>query len=718
LSLLNLEAHLNPQQLEAVTTILGPLLVIAGAGSGKTRTIVYRLAYLMDQGIDSSSILLLTFTKKAASSMLQRTSELVGMESNRVRGGTFHGFAHRMLRIYGHLVGLPLNFVILDRTDVQNIFGMLVKEMDLAGKGKRFPSKATLAAMASKLANTGMSVRELIRNEFSHMESEILSIEAVMRGYAQYKQVNGLVDYDDLLLYWLQVLREHSTVREAVGRECQFIMVDEYQDTNRLQAEMVRLVATGHDNVMAVGDDAQSIYAFRGANYRNILDFPNHFPGTKIIVLEKNYRSTQPNLDCANAIIASGEQYFTKRLCAHRPGGVRPLLYGAVDEGDQAIFVANRIEECLQNGIPAHEIAVLFRAAFHSFHLEAELKARSIPFVKRGGQALVEASHIKDLLSLLRMLINPLDRLATTRVLCLIKGLGPKAADRMLAEMLRSEDPWQYMAVGAFKGAWADAVRDLGRLLQDIRSKEDMGLFTAIKLLLEWYRPYLEMHYYDDYPKRLQELQQLLAMSNRYADTMDMLTDLTLEAPDMTQEDAGRVCLSTIHSAKGLEWQAVFLISLCEGRFPSHFAESDQELDEERRLFYVAVTRAKDLLCLSCPAFIYVPGGGNIPVIPSRFLKEIPGELFSVLRYEGLTSGVKERISTGPKFAESRPAVTAALREGVANAYGVGMKVRHSIFGAGLVKRCLGPNKIVVAFDTAGEKTLNTTVAKLTIIDH
>lgn len=716
MSSLQLEIHLNPQQLEAVTTVLGPVLVIAGAGSGKTRTIVYRLAYLMEQGVEPSNILLLTFTKKAAASMLQRAGELAGLEVNRVKGGTFHGFSHRMLRSYGHLAGLSRDFVIMDRSDVQNVFAMLAKEMDLGGKGSRFPNKATLAAMSSKIANTGMSVAELLRNDFSHMEAERQAIEAVMNAYGVYKRENGLVDYDDLLLHWLRVLQEYPHVREAVGRECQFIMVDEYQDTNRLQAEMVRLVATGHDNVMAVGDDAQSIYAFRGANYRNILEFPEHFSGARIIVLEKNYRSTQPNLDCANAIIASGEQYFTKRLQAHRPGGAPPLLYAARDEGEQAAFVADRIEECLRKGIPGHEIAVLFRAAFHSFHLEAELKARGIAFVKRGGQTLVEASHIKDLLSLLRMVINPVDRLAATRVLCLIKGLGPKAAERILAEMLRAEDPWQCLASGAFRGVWASSVQDLGQLLQGIRNAQEMGLATILRRIMEWYRPYLEIHYYDDHPKRLQELQQLLAMSDRYSDPLDMLTDLTLEVPDMTQDDAGKVCLSTIHSAKGLEWRAVFLLSLCEGRFPSHFAEDENELDEERRLFYVAVTRARDLLCISCPAFIYVPSGGNIPVIPSRFLKEIPGELFSVLRYEGLATGVEERISTRALPVKVRPAVTAALQEGATNVYGVGMKVRHSIFGAGLVKRCLAKDKIVVAFDAGGEKTLNTTIAKLTIL--
>lgn len=714
MSSLRLEINLNPQQIEAVTTVLGPVLVIAGAGSGKTRTIVYRLAYLMEQGVEPSNILLLTFTKKAAAAMLQRASELAGVGVNQVKGGTFHGFSHRMLRIYGHLAGLSRDFVIMDRSDVQNVFSMLVKEMDLAGKGSRFPNKATLAAMSSKIVNTGLSVAELLRNDFSHMESERQAIEAVMNAYSAYKKANGLVDYDDLLLYWLKVLQEHSHVREAVGRECQFIMVDEYQDTNRLQARMVRLVATGHDNVMAVGDDAQSIYAFRGANYKNILEFPKHFPGARIIVLEKNYRSTQPNLDCANAIIASGEQYFTKRLQAHRPGGSPPLLYAARDEAEQASFVADRIEECLQKGIPGHEIAVLFRAAFHSFHLETELKARGIAFVKRGGQALVEASHIKDMLSLLRMVINPVDRLAVTRVLCLIKGLGPKAADRILADMLRAEDPWQCLAFGTFRGSWASSVQSLGRLLQGIRN-EELDIANILKRLMEWYRPYLELHYYDDYPKRLQELQQLLALSGRYADALDMLTDLTLEAPDMTQDDAGRVCLSTIHSAKGLEWRAVFLISLCEGRFPSHFAEGEDELDEERRLFYVAVTRARDLLCISCPAFIYVPGGGNMPVIPSRFLKEIPSELFTVLRYEGLTAGIEKRIYTKSAL-ESGPAVTVALQEGMTNAYTAGMRVRHSIFGTGLVKRCLAKDKIVVVFDVGGEKTLNTTIAKLTIL--
>lgn len=707
---------MNPQQLEAVTTVLGPVLVIAGAGSGKTRTIVYRLAYLMEQGVEPSNILLLTFTKKAAASMLQRAGELAGLDVNRVKGGTFHGFSHRMLRSYGHLAGLSHNFVIMDRADVQNVFAMLLKEMGFGGKGSRFPNKATLAAMSSKIANTGMSVAELLRNDFSHMEAERQAIEAVMNAYGVYKRENGLVDYDDLLLHWLRVLQEYPHVREAVSRECQFIMVDEYQDTNRLQAEMVRLMATCHDNVMAVGDDAQSIYAFRGANYRNILEFPKQFPGTRIIVLEKNYRSTQPNLDCANAIIANGEQYFTKRLQAHRSGGVPPLLYAARDEGDQAAFVADRIEECLRKGIPGHEIAVLFRAAFHSFHLEAELTARGIAFVKRGGQTLVEASHIKDLLSLLRMVINPVDRLAATRVLCLIKGLGPKAAGRILAEMLRAEDPWQYLVSGAFRGVWASSVQALGQLLQGIRNAQEMGLATILRRIMDWYRPYLEIHYYDDHPKRFQELQQLLAMSDRYSDPLDMLTDLTLEVPDMTQDDAGKVCLSTIHSAKGLEWRAVFLLSLCEGRFPSYFAESENEFDEERRLFYVAVTRARDLLCISYPAFVYVPGGGNIPVIPSRFLKEIPGELFSVLRYEGLATVVEERIFTRSLPVKGRPAVTAALQKDATNVYGIGMKVRHSIFGAGLVKRCLAKDKIVVAFDAGGEKTLNTTIAKLTIL--
>ena len=718
---------LNPEQLEAVETIDGPVLVIAGAGSGKTRTLVFRVARLIQAGVDPSQILLLTFTRKAATTMLSRASELIGPRCEQVAGGTFHGFAHGMLRKYAHIMGYPNTFTILDRSDVQELLQFLAKDLDLTGPGKRFPNKAALASIVSKAANRELGLRDMFEKELPHLLTELEGMEKLISAYSTYKKNHALMDYDDLLVVWRDTLKADPGVREAVGRKFRYIMVDEYQDTNTIQADIIRLMATGHDNVMVVGDDAQSIYSFRGANFKNILEFPKVFPGARIIKLERNYRSTQPNLDCTNAIIANARERFTKRLVAQREGGSPPRLYTARDEVDQARFVAEQISSLVKEGIKSSEISVLFRAGFHSFHLETELKNRSMPFVKRGGMLLTEAAHIKDLLSLLRLLINPLDRIALARTLFLIERLGEKGVEKIFSGMIKSKDPFELLADYETKAAWGKSVRDLGLLMRELQDTPS-DLPEVLARLEEWYRPHLERIHAEDYPKRLQELGYLKGMAERYEDAVSMLADFALEHQEEGEtNDQDRVCLSTMHSAKGLEWKAVFVLSLAEGRFPSPSARS-AEIEEERRLFYVAATRAKDLIYFCYPAFITVSGTGLLPAKPSRFLGEIPPNFVEVIKTaphmgqrldRGLTDSSSYALNTcGQTHMPDMPASrseTQPDQEG--RQFHQGTRVRHPIFGPGRVMKVVGPEKVQVLFDAAGEKTLHTAYAKLSVID-
>ncbi|MGB9712251.1 MAG: ATP-dependent helicase [Dissulfurimicrobium sp.] len=723
-----LSENLNPEQLEAAMTLKGPVLVIAGAGSGKTRTLVFRVANLVRSGIEPFRILLLTFTKKAASTMLSRASELIGQRCEQVAGGTFHGFANSMLRRYAHVAGYPKTFTILDRLDAQDLLQFLAKELGLAGPGKHFPGKAALASIVSKAANRDLGIDGLFEKEMPHLLPELDGMKRLVSVYNEYKKVHALMDYDDLLIVWRDVLKTDLSVREAIGDRFQYIMVDEYQDTNTIQAEIIRLMATGHDNVMAVGDDAQSIYSFRGANFKNILDFPKVFPGTKIIKLERNYRSTQPNLDCTNAIIANAQERFAKRLLAQRTGGRPPRLYIARDEQDQARFVAEEISRLIKSGHRPSETAVLFRAGFHSFHIEAELKNRSIPFIKRGGMLMAEAAHIKDLLCLMRLLINPLDRLALNRVLFMFERLGEKGAEKIFADMVKSDDPIERLTGYETKAAWGDAVRGLGALIKGLQNTQ-LGLQDIIARLTDWYRPHLERIHPEDYPKRLQELDYLRGIAVRYEDAVSMLADLVLEQPEEDEagsSDRDRICLSTIHSAKGLEWKTVIIISMAEGRFPTTGARDGDLLEEERRLFYVASTRAKDNLYFCYPAFITVSGSGLMPAKPSRFLKEIPSNFIEIIKskddatYRSDGGGARCRQPGYQRDYDNTQASAAVETEAAAmdepGMFKAGERVRHPIFGPGRVTQIMGHEKVKVFFDATGEKTLHLAYAKLSRI--
>jgi len=992
---LDYAAALNPQQLAAVTAADGPSLVIAGAGSGKTRTLIYRVAYLIDKGIDPTSILLLTFTRKASQEMLQRAGLLIGARSERVAGGTFHSVANTLLRRYGRPIGLEPGFTILDRGDAEDLIALVRNQLGLNEKDKRFPRKGTIAEVFSKCENTLASLEDVLLGEFAHFAEHLNDLDRLRNAYVAAKRQKQLMDYDDLLAKLRELLGVHEPTRQAISQNFRYILVDEYQDTNRLQADLVRKLAATHENVMAVGDDAQcviegtpiltpkgyrpveslrvgdmvlsgggngrlvesrvsgksrsvharylcvkthagrkvffspnhlcfakirsgsgrwyvylmhredlgyrigvtrlprynnetsrpqmrtaheqgerlwlleacatrqeaqyreallglryqipqalfrpekrrqktlkmtnaqaaalfqefgqngerllkdygllyeyptylpkssksrgriainllmasasnkvekrqrqghelaveslhgweavkdmqgaskqkgywrlrryskdykallelareiesrlrgrghqaaiaykgkfvaasgiqgsfmtipaagllpgmmvpvvkgrnattdiiesvewvdntdekpfydleiehshnivsggiishnSIYAFRGATFRNIMDFPTLFPGTKVYKLEENYRSTQPILNLANEIIQGATEKYSKHLFTRKLDGPLPALVQAGGENAQSRFIAQRILELREGGVPLDEIAVLFRSSFHSFDLEIELSRRNLPFVKRGGFKFIETSHVKDLLAHLRVIENPLDAVSWNRLLMLVEGVGPKKAQDLIASFVRSEQP--LAALREVSGRSSRPLKDLAIMLEEAGRSASLTPAEQVNEVYRYYLPILKEHY-DDYPKRMRDLEHLYAIAERYAGLNDFLADLALEPPDASVADveAGdrddeRLVLSTIHSAKGLEWQCVFVIWTVDGRFPSAYSfTSDEELEEERRLFYVAVTRAKKHLHLTYPINVYDKATGAVLSKPSRFLDAVPSSM-------------------------------------------------------------------------------------------
>jgi DNA helicase-2/ATP-dependent DNA helicase PcrA len=643
---LDYEQALNSQQFAAVSAAEGPALVIAGAGSGKTRTLVYRLAYLIDRGINPSTILLLTFTRKAAQEMLMRAGALIGARTERVTGGTFHSVANTLLRRYGRPIGLDPGFSILDRSDAEDLISLVRGQLGLNEKTRRFPRKGTIAEMLSKCENTLESLEEVVLGEFSHFSEHLEDLAKLKRAYEQAKRERQLLDYDDLLAKLRQLLSEDESSRLAISAQYRCILVDEYQDTNRLQADLIRKLAGTHDNVMVVGDDSQSIYAFRGATFRNIIEFPTLFPGTTIYKLEENYRSTQPILNLANEIIQGAAERYSKRLFTRKLDGPLPVLVQAVGENTQSRFVAQRILELREEGVPLTEIAVLFRSSFHSFDLEIELSRRNLPFVKRGGFKFIETAHVKDLLAHLRVVKNPLDAVSWNRLLLLVEGVGPKKAQSLITSFIDSPRPLD--ALREVGGRSSHGLKELARVLEEAARSDSKTPAEQVEEIYSYYLPILREQY-DDYPKRMRDLEHLYTMAERYQRLEDFLADLALEPPDESvadveagDRDGERLVLSTIHSAKGLEWQCVFVIWAVDGRFPSAYSFlADEELEEERRLFYVAVTRAKHHLFLTYPINVYDKATGSILSKPSRFLDDVPPSLLDTwaLVEEGGPSG-------------------------------------------------------------------------------
>ncbi|MCP9456562.1 MAG: ATP-dependent helicase [Nitrospira sp.] len=629
-------AVLNPQQLAAVTAGDGPALVIAGAGSGKTRTLVYRVAYLIDAGVDPSNILLLTFTRKAAQEMLERAAQLIGANAQRVCGGTFHSVANVLLRRYGRSIGVEPGFTILDRGDAEDLIGLCRTQSGFNEKTARFPRKGTIMELFSKSENTLRSLEDVLLEEFPHFADHIDELTKLHHAYRMAKRQKQLLDYDDLLVLLRQLLATDEAVRTAISNQYRYILVDEYQDTNRLQAEVVRRLAATHDNVMVVGDDSQSIYAFRGATFRNIMEFPDLFPGTTVYKLEENYRSTQPILNLANSIIEVAAEKYTKRLFTRTLDGPLPVLVEAAGEHAQSRFVVQKILELREEGVSLSDMAVLFRSSFHSFDLEIELARAGVPFIKRGGVKFIETAHVKDVLAHVRVVTNPLDQVSWHRVLMLVDGVGPKKVQDLLALLAKADRPSDALRAGG--GRAGRALQSLADMLDELAVARRTSPAACITHVYEYYLPILKDQY-DDYPKRMKDLDHLHTIAENYAEVDEFLADLALEPPDgsmvdveAAEQDDERLVLSTIHSAKGLEWEAVFVIGVVDGRFPSAYSVmTNEELEEERRLFYVAVTRARRHLFLTYPINVYDKTSGMVLSKPSRFLHSVPADLLDVL---------------------------------------------------------------------------------------
>ena len=632
-----LQIKLNQAQREAVQTIDGSLLVIAGAGTGKTATLTARVAYMIEQGIEPDSILLLTFTRKAAQEMIDRAAGLFGTRCYEVEGGTFHSFAHTLLRKYGEYVGWK-TFSMIDTADVEDIISYQMEEMNLIGSDSSFPSKRTARVIFGKSVNWGTSIEEVVKKEYGEYEDCVDDLKTLWDEVDWYKVFHGLLDYDDLLMYARKLLEEQPGLRVNLSWNHRYIMVDEYQDTNAIQAQIVRLLADCHDNVMAVGDDAQSIYAFRGANYRNILEFPEQFPGAKIVRLEENFRSVQPVLSLTNAVIGQAKAGFQKTLYSSRSSEMLPQLVHVNEESQQSEYVVQRIQELQQDGMLLSEMAVLIRSGFLSHDLELELGAAHLPFVKVGGLKFMEARHIKDMLAYLRVLGNIKDSLAWYRILTLIPGIGAKTAQKMFGQLLEQEQPFRWLAEYPGKGKFQEEVQRLGKVLS---VSLPYAPSAQLERLIAYYLPFLrEIEDSDqEYIRRQQGLDHLVIMAGKYQDTVSFLTNLALDPPNessgedlLVDEEDERpqdmLTISTIHSAKGLEWKAVFVLWLTEGRFPSLYAYEDEErLEEERRLLYVAMTRAKDELHLCVPEYFDYRAGMTF-FQPSAFLQEIPETLY------------------------------------------------------------------------------------------
>jgi DNA helicase-2/ATP-dependent DNA helicase PcrA len=618
----DLSADLNPEQAAAATHGSGPLLIIAGAGTGKTRTLIYRVAHLIDTGVKAERILLLTFTRRAAQEMLSRAERLVGGSSRKVHGGTFHATGHRLLRRFGAAAGLPRDFTIMDQGDSADLMQLSRSQLGYAAKGKRFPKKETLQYVYSRHLNTSISIEDILRDDYPQFVDYLEDFGKIYGDYTARKQQRNLVDYDDLLLFWAMLLEGSPEIGGRISSLYDQILVDEYQDTNVLQARILKGMCTTHSNITVVGDDAQSIYSFRGANFRNILGFPKQFDGTTVVTLEQNYRSTAPILDVTNTLISRAAERFTKNLWTERKGGELPWLVAAHDEEQQTRFVVDRILELHEEGTRLRQMAVLFRAGYMSANLEIELTNRKIPFEKWGGLKFLEAAHVKDVLAFLRILENPRDEVSWYRILLLLPGIGESTARSAIESMASAA--WESAAFGRYQPpARARAAHaSLVALLDELRSgrSTDEAIVAAeisrVRLLYD----NVLRERYDKAEPRLADLDQLQHIAAGYPDRATFLSALALEPPQATQDLAGAsedeeddyLVLSTAHSAKGKEWDAVFVIWAVDGWFPSaRCLKTPEETDEERRLMYGAMTRARNHLSIVYPLNAYSTRRGS-----------------------------------------------------------------------------------------------------------
>jgi DNA helicase-2/ATP-dependent DNA helicase PcrA len=612
--------ELNPQQRDAVFSGDGPLLVVAGAGSGKTKTLAFRVARLIATGTDPDRIMLLTFTRRAAKEMLSRAASALGKDSqlvSRVWGGTFHATANRLLRTYGRAISLAPEFTIIDQSDSEDMIDVLRhKRIDPANKG-RFPRKGTLLAIYSRKMNSGEDLGLILKKLFPWCERWEKEIKSIFRDYVELKQKRIVLDYDDLLLYWYYLLEDKKSA-DIVGSRFDHILVDEYQDTNKLQSDILMRMRTVKKNIMAVGDDAQSIYGFRAATVRNMLDFPSLFPGACVVMLEQNYRSTNQILDAANRLIAQAAGRYSKTLFSTRSDGALPQLVTCKDEEYEAEFVVTRVLEHLEQGIALRKQAVLFRSGSHSATLEIALMKKNVPFHKYGGLKFLEAAHVKDFIALIRIADNLRDEMAWFRVLNLFKGVGPATAGAAFEHLAKSNFDLESLGSFPFPRHVEGQVRKFMDLLRQTTGPSAPDLSRQLEHMASFYAPLLDETYENSKP-RASDIGHIVALSSGYSSRTQFIADLVLDPPVSTsdlagppQRDEDYLILSTIHSAKGCEWDAVYLIHAADGCLPSDMSTgSADDIEEELRLSYVAMTRARDYLYVLWPLRFYSHPSGH-----------------------------------------------------------------------------------------------------------
>jgi DNA helicase II / ATP-dependent DNA helicase PcrA len=648
--MIDYEKDLNPEQCAAVKADPGPVLVIAGAGSGKTRSLTYRVAYLMENGLPPDRLLLLTFTNKAAKEMLHRVAMLVPQDASQIWGGTFHSIANRIIRRHAKVLGYEPGYAILDREDAKDMVHTSIPEAGINVKEKRFPKADVLLEMFSLSVNTERSIPDLMEREYSYFGNITDQVMTVKKLYAERKRRANVLDYDDLLVQFLKLLREHPSAAEVYGRQFLAILVDEFQDTNKIQSDIVDALAARHQNIMAVGDDAQSIYSWRGANFRNIMDFPRRYPKARVIKIEQNYRSTPQILVFANQSIAHNSNQFEKNLRSTRKDGMKPFVVPVVNGSEQATFVAQQMLELRDQGIALNEMAVLYRSHYHSMEVQMELTRRNIPFQITSGLRFFEQAHIKDVCSYLKLAINPQDELAFKRIVLMMPKVGAATASKLWRKLDggggEADGPMlsgtavsglNYLAI--LKDVPKPAQKEweqFASIMKELRAEKVVNHPTdMIRIVMEaGYEDYLQTKF-ENYLSRREDIEQLANYASRFDKTEDFLADLALmteveteEVRPQSQQDNEFVRLSTIHQAKGQEFRVVFVVWLTEGSFPNARAmETSEGEEEERRLFYVAVTRAKDELYLLHPQ-LKLGGYGDAFQTPSRFLQEIPTKLY------------------------------------------------------------------------------------------
>lgn len=625
--------ELNDEQRAVVMEKGGPLLVLAGAGSGKTRTLTYRVAWLLASGVSPDRILVATFTNKAAHSMLSRVGSLVGENVQLFWGGTFHSIGHKVIRRHADRLGYDRNFSIMDSEDARQMVNTCIAET-VEKKLPKFPKGDVLRDIFSFAVNTERTLYDVVADRYPHFLYCFEAIQGVADHYGERKRRLNVMDFDDLLIYWRKLLVEHPDIREQYAERFLHVLVDEYQDTNLIQGEITDLLAGCHRNIMVVGDDSQSIYSFRGANYANIISFPDRYPDCRIFRLETNYRSTPEILNMANLTIRNNPRQFPKTLRSVRDRGVRPALVTARNVSRQADFVSQRIIELMGDGIDLSEMAILYRAHYHSMEVQMELTRRGIPFELRSGIRFFEQAHVKDVAAYLRILLNPCDEMAWKRILGHYDKIGRVTADKLWRDISLQDNPLDaFLSEALLKKAGKSikpGLEKCRKLLQDLKvlAPEPVPAVVIDFILRNGYQDYLE-ETYTDAQGRVEDLVQLANFSARFGSLADFLNEMALltGVAEEGEEEARReqkVILSTIHQAKGLEWQVVFLIWCADGMIPLARALGDPDgEEEERRLFYVATTRAKDQLYLSYPTVEYSRGGGYAPVRPSRFLREL-----------------------------------------------------------------------------------------------